>query len=218
MTKPKIEEQSHKPVFSTANMTELESHVLPPDILLIRDDINAEFFDPFGVKMPGYVLKQLVLASKSDSLATRSFHIEQARQKAHTSYLSKWSKGEIKIKDENAEPMPEDVKAQLRELNEKRRAEKRAEREAKEARQKQFDFDGEKKVAKKSKKPVFDDPETQKLVLTKYPWAIPGSFRQDPEKAGGTNLDIKCQRCGMTRTIHLADAFQVKFCTACKGK
>lgn len=75
----------------------------------------------------------------------------------------------------------------------------------------------QKKAAKQPKKPVFQDPEQQKAVKLKYDWAIEGSFRQDPEKAGGTILDIKCQKCGESRTIHLADCFQVKLCLKCRG-
>lgn len=66
------------------------------------------------------------------------------------------------------------------------------------------------------KKPVFNDPEKQKEVKLKYPWVIEGTFRQDPQKAGGTNVDIKCQKCGGSRTVHLADAFQVKLCVKCR--
>lgn len=70
---------------------------------------------------------------------------------------------------------------------------------------------------KKDKTPVFQSPEKQKLVLAKYPWVIDGTFRQDPDKPGGTCLDIKCQKCTTSRTIHLADAFQVKLCLKCKN-
>lgn len=75
----------------------------------------------------------------------------------------------------------------------------------------------QKKAAKQPKKPVFSDPEQQKAVKLKYSWAKEGSFRQDPEKAGGTILDIECQKCKEPRTIHLADCFQVKLCLKCRG-
>lgn len=194
---------------------------MSPDVEQVKLALEDEFLNPYKLEMPAHVLKPLVQATKEENPTKRAEYLEVAKQKAHMHYLAKWAQGVIRVKDENAPPMPDDVKAQLRELNEKRREEKKAEREASEARRKELDkADLEKDrrtVAKKSKKPVFDDPETQKLVVAKYSWVIPGTFRQDPDKPGGTNLDIKCQACGMSRTIHLADAFQVKFCTGCKS-
>lgn len=73
------------------------------------------------------------------------------------------------------------------------------------------------KPAKQSKTPVFKDSNKQKEIKLKYGWVQENSFRQDPEKEGGTILDIKCQKCGEPRTVHLYDAFQCKVCLRCKG-
>jgi hypothetical protein len=72
--------------------------------------------------------------------------------------------------------------------------------------------------AKASKTPIYEDKAAQAEKEAKYPWVIPGTWRQDPEHAGGTILDIKCQYCQMPRTIHAADAFQVKSHVECKKK
>ncbi len=83
----------------------------------------------------------------------------------------------------------------------------------------QFDIEGHPEVRlvkAKTKVPVFQDVEKQKEVCAKFPWVIPGTFAQDPEKSGGTLLAIKCEGCGDERIIHLADAFHTKKCKTCK--
>jgi hypothetical protein len=66
------------------------------------------------------------------------------------------------------------------------------------------------------KRAVYEDSTAQAEKEAKYPWAIKGSWRQDPEHPGSTILDIKCTLCGAARTIHLADLFQVKLCVSCR--
>jgi hypothetical protein len=63
---------------------------------------------------------------------------------------------------------------------------------------------------------VYEDSTAQAEKEAKYPWAAPGSWRQDPEHPGSTILDIKCISCGASRTIHLADLFQCKLCVGCR--
>ena len=72
-----------------------------------------------------------------------------------------------------------------------------------------------KKEAKK-KQALYDDKEAQAAKEAKWPWVKPGSWRPDPEHAGGTILDIVCTLCGTDRTIHAADAFQCKYCLSCR--
>lgn len=232
-----VEQQSHaKALFPTTDPKQFEGRTLPPEIEIVKQRLMDEYLTPHKLEMPAYVLKALFQAAEAEG-AEKSELLEKARQKAETHYLAAWARGEIKQKDENAPPMPEEVKELLKQKNAERREREKAEREADRKRAEHFakaekptvvktnkpqkvdppEDKPKKVITKKSKKPVFDDPETQQLVLTKYPWAIPGTFRQDPDKPAGTNLDIKCQRCGMARTIHLADAFQVKFCTSCKN-
>ena len=72
--------------------------------------------------------------------------------------------------------------------------------------------------AAKSKTPIYEDKKAQEEREGKYPWIIKGTWRADPEHEGGTILDIKCEFCGNARTIHAADAFQVKSHVECKKK
>lgn len=225
-----------KSLFPSAKAEDFAGRVLPPDIEEVKQWLIREYLEEHKLEVPGYVLKTLFQAAEAEG-SRRAELCESAKHKAQTHYLSAWARGEIKQKDESAPPMPEDVKELLKVKNAERREREKAEREADKKRKEHFakvetekaakaapkptaklpENKQKKTVAKKSKKPVFDDPDTQQLVLAKYPWAIPGTFRQDPDKPAGTNLDIKCQKCGMARTIHLADAFQVKFCTSCKN-
>jgi ribosomal protein S27E len=220
--KLKIEQQVHsKQIFQTTDIKDLQGVVLSSDAERTRLAIQEEYLDPYKLEMPAYVLKQLVMASQEADLNKASEHLQKARQKAHTHYLSKWATGVIRVKDDDAPPMPDAVKAQLRELNEKRREERRIDKEAANARKRELDKADHVEtvrstVTKKGKKPVFDDPDAQKLVLTKYPWAVANTFKQDQNKPGGTNLDIRCQVCGRHRTVHLADVFQVRYCNGCR--
>jgi hypothetical protein len=66
------------------------------------------------------------------------------------------------------------------------------------------------------KQALYDDKAGQVERESKWAWVKKGSWRQDPEHAGGTILEIICQLCGSERTIHAADTFQVKLCSACK--
>lgn len=221
----KREQHETSPGFPTTSAKDYEGIELPPDVVAVRDEIVDRWFKPYNLEVPGYVWKQLVTASKTDGEGPRAEALEKVRQKAELHYLSQWSKGNVNVVDSNAEPMSEETKEYLRNLNKERREKEKLEREERDARKKSLDKaaistadDKPKKVvAKRSKNPVFNDPDAQKLIVEKYPWAIPGSFRQDPDKPAGTNLDIKCQKCGMARSIHLADAFQVKYCTSCKN-
>lgn len=216
MSKRDIEEQSHQQaLFPSINIKDLLTVELSADVAAAKRLVEDEFLTPHKIDMPAYVLKQYVLATQTTDMAVRAEHIKKAREKAEVCYLAKWARGEIKVKDENAEPMPEEVKAQLRELNEKKRTERKL---ANEAKTKLVAAADGVKVPKKKKKPVFNDPDTQSLILSKYPWVKHGSFKQNPHKLGATDVDIECQHCGMSRTTHLSDVFQVRFCSSCKNE
>ena len=190
---------------------------LPSDLESVKLNLMEKYITPFGLPwLPGGVLKILVEAINLEGI-DRANAILKASEASHVAYLSDVAKGRIKLKDETTTPMPEEVKQHLRELNQARRDEAKALREAREQRLAAFD---EKKSPKapKSGGPVFSDKLQQDALILKYPWIRLGSFRQDPEKAGGTLLAIICQSCGADREIHLADAFHCKFCKLCKGK
>jgi hypothetical protein len=169
-------------------------------------DLYEKYLKPHGLDIPGYMLKPLVEAINATA-SERVILLEKARQKAELHYLGSWARGLIKVRTKNHKPMSEDTKQYLKELNEARREE----RKAKSSEHTHVN------VQKKVKVPVFQDTDKQKEIKSKYPWVIEGTFRQDPHKAGRTCVDIKCQKCGTPRTIHLADAFQVKLCTKCRG-
>lgn len=71
-------------------------------------------------------------------------------------------------------------------------------------------------VPRQPRVPVYEDAAKQAELVAKYSWVIPGSFRKDPEKQTGTIADIKCQKCGNSRTVHCSDIFLVKLCKGCK--
>lgn len=72
------------------------------------------------------------------------------------------------------------------------------------------------KVPSKAKIPLWQDKAATEEREGKYGWIKKGSWRADPEHDGGTILEIICTVCGSERTIHAADAFQVKMCGNCK--
>lgn len=189
---------------------------LPPELEQFKSKYYDQYLKPHGLEIPGYAIRPLEEAIDADE-TSRIALIERARQKFEICYLAAWSKGAIKI--EATKPMPEEVKRELREINEQRREERRA---LKERINKVVAATETKVVVKTSKQaktkiPVFQDVERQKELKRKYQWVVEGSFRQDPHKAGGTCLDIKCIKCGGIRTIHLADCFQTKLCLKCRG-
>jgi hypothetical protein len=72
------------------------------------------------------------------------------------------------------------------------------------------------KATPKAKMPMYEDKNAQVEREKKWTWIIAGSWREDPGHPGGTLVSIKCQKCGGSREIHAADAFQVKLCRTCK--
>lgn len=200
-------------LFPWADPEYYDAQPLPPDLQKVKEELMAEFVTPHGLPwLDGYIVKVLVEASVEG--ANKPEAIKKAREKAHTAFLANRARGLIRLKDEEAEPMPEEVKEHLKELNQQRRELKKQERDARMARIAQIE--GPKKV--KSKLPMFGDVDAQIELKKRYPWVIAGSFVQDPEKSGGTLLNIECQVCKDERTIHLADAFHTKTCKPCKGK
>jgi hypothetical protein len=199
------------------NWADPEEYDLVPlsqELQIIKQQLIDKYITPYktarwGKLLPGYVLKRLVLADKSTG-TERVRLIQWAREGAESSYLSARAIGEIKVDDPNAEPMPEEVKERLRDLNQLRREEKKLKQSRIES------------SAPKAKLPIFKDLTQQQAAQAKYPWIILGTFAQDPEKPGGTIVQIQCQAkksgCEKVRTIHLADAFQVKTCKSCKNK
>lgn len=182
---------------------------LPIEIVDFKNHIYQKYLEPYNLDIPNYVYKALVLAGEAEDLE-RIQLLEVARQKAEMHYLGQWAKGNIKV---NTEPMPEEVKEKLKEINENKRLEKQAKR---------IELDNvvksNVKKPKGKKLPVFSDSEQQKQVLKKYPHAIAGTFKAHPSKAGVTLLDIKCTKCGKSKTISLCEAFHIKTCSACLSK
>ena len=139
----------------------------------------------------------------------------QALRLAHEAEMAKDEAGKEEARRANLAPKPmsEDTKTKLKELAESRKAMKAAIKA-------QFDTEGhpEARLVKgKSKVPVFNDLQKQAEICAKFSWCT-NSFRQDPEKAGGTIVDIKCVDCGSLREVHLADVFHCKTCRGCKSK
>lgn len=135
----------------------------------------------------------LKLAEEAEQAAT-----ETAKETARQEQLGKKS-------------MSEETKVRLKELAESRKAMKNAIKA-------QFDTEGHPEVRlikAKSKVPVFNDLQRQSEICTKFPWCT-NSFRQDPEKSGGTIVDIKCVDCSSLREVHLADVFHCQRCVKCK--
>lgn len=203
-------------MFPWADPEYYDAQPLPPDLQQVKDELKAEYITPYNLPwLHGYVVKELVEAAKDES--TKAERIKKARDKASMAFLADQASGRIRLKDEDAEPMPEEVKIHLKELNQERRELKKQEREARLARIAQIEGSMEPKKVK-SKIPMFSDPEAQAALKVKYPWVVAGSFSQDPEKSGGTLLNIQCETCKGERSIHLADAFHTKTCKTCKGK
>lgn len=203
MAKRHIEQ--HRPVadFPTANPKEFENVILSPDVAAFKQKIEQQYFTPYNLSTPGHVLKCLVMAHNASGPEKSEF-LEKARQKAEVHFLASWAKGHIKVKDEDAKPMSEQTKVELREIKLQRKMEKQQ---------------LEKVDAKpKNRLPVWSDKSAQATHVANYAWIIVGTFRQDPENQNKTIVDINCQTCKSTRTVHLADVFQTKYCLKCRGK
>lgn len=167
-------------------------------------EIDEEWFKPHGQQVPPYTIKALYKAVTEEQFVAAKSH-------AHVAFLNLRMQGIIKTEADIPEPMSEETKKYLRELKESKKGVDRS--------------DPPKKVVtvlktiKKSSLPVWQDKQKQDAACTKYAWVVPGTFEQDPHKPGGSIVKIKCIKCGnKDRKIHLADAFQSKYCLKCKGK
>ena len=200
MARRKIEQ--HRPVanFPVIDPRQFDNVTFPPDIAEFRKKIEDQYLTPHHLSTPGPVLQCLFLASTADG-QQRSSLLEKARQKAEVHYLASWAKGDIKVKDPDIKPMPEEVKAELKEIKLQRKMEKQLQRSK-----------------KLPKLPTWQDKVAQVGYCNNYPWIIDGTFRQDSDNLNKTIVDIKCQICKSTRTVHLADVFQIKYCLQCRGK
>lgn len=201
--------EQHRPQldFPVTSVEDFKNVVLTPDIAEFKLKLEEKYFNEYKLAMPGYVLKALVKAMSAD-ISEKTLLLEKARQSAELHYLASWSKGDIKIKDAEAKPMPEEVKQELKEIKIAKKAIKDKEIEL------------IKSIKKKSlpKEPVHESKTLQDGYCAKYKWIVPNTFKQDPHKPGGTIVDIKCTSCKSRRTVHLSDSWQVKLCTSCKGK
>lgn len=209
--------------FPWADPEELNAIKLSGEAAQLKEELVAEYITPYNLAwLPGYVLKELVDADREPNAGIKHERLKAAQDKAQNAHLAALANGRIKNKDEVTEPMSEDVKEHLRDLNEKRKAEKAVKKALVEQADKTINIKESKvpdpitKVTKKAKKTVFNDPEAQAALIAKYSWCIPGSFVQDAVKPGLTLVSIKCQKCGNPRQIHLADLFHVQKCVACK--
>lgn len=238
----------------------------PPDVAdhfkKIKEMLNKD-----DLEVPSNVIATMLLASRADGLRRMEL-IMKAHVKAETFYYAEWAEGNIESKKKKGPPMPEDVKAMLRnkgkptpinveplmkvtikavqnadpiilknlyyevygaEAGSSLTAERMrasmisAIRELIDTKRRPKGPDDEyvppTKVPSKPKQvrvPIYSDRAAQLDRESKYPWAITGSWRADPEHDGGTLVDIKCQSCGKSRTVHAGDLFQVRFCVGCK--
>lgn len=185
----------YKAIFGHANASDYDSYRWPDDIKQAIDGLIKEHYEPYtSERLEGFILKRFKAAAEEADLGKRGEKLKEALDAAWLQYRH--------YKPKTTEPMPEEVKEMLKELNETRRAVKKK--------------DAAPPAPKKEKPPpVHSDPKRQLEFCNKYPWAVPGSFKQDPLKAGGTLVSIKCE-CGSTREIHLSDLFQVRKCNVCK--
>lgn len=176
---------------------------LPQDLQHYKDSFYKKYLQPHGLEIPGYAIRPLEAAIEATGIE-RATLIEKARQNFELCYLGAWSKGVIRVGDEH-KPMPEEIKKELKELYLQRKALKEDKKPVP-------------AVNKKSrpKGPVYLDKIRQSEIMSKYAW-VTDSFKQDPHKPGGTVVDIKCQKCGSLRTIHIADCFQTKLCLNCRN-
>jgi hypothetical protein len=72
------------------------------------------------------------------------------------------------------------------------------------------------KPTKTVKLKLFNDRDAQIEREQKYPWCIPESWHEDPNKPGSTLVNIKCIKCGKTQSTHAAELFHIKTCKECK--
>lgn len=259
-----------KKLFPVAKHEDYVGVVWPDHIQSVIDQLHKQFTEPHGLQLPPYVYK---VCFDNRDLTPYDFMdkcMAEIKASAHIYMLSNISFAK--------EPMSEDVKAHLRDLNErKKRAaggledegqsheiadethdeESHAHVTADEAADTLHTLqehvtghdvsegsgsveldggksgskaatvlvssDGSKKQQKNNKAPsrvpIYEDKTRQEEMIKKYPWAVAGSFRQDPDKPASTVLDILCTKCKVTkRTIHAPDLFQVKMCKPCKSK
>lgn len=215
MAKRAIDIAAHIPDYSglpCAKLEDFKDLVLPEDIEITRQQLNDEYFEPYHIIMPAYVLKQLTVAAELSGQARIDATIK-ARDKAKFAHFCATRQGHSESR-----PMTNEVKAKLAEYNKQKRQQEKQERQSRLERLRKLPTDsiGNTAKPKRSKVPVFNDPEAQTLVSNKYPHIIPGTFKQDPEKPGGTLVDIKCQKCGSSRTVHMADVFQCRLCKQCR--
>jgi len=186
-------DHDYKAIFGYAKAADFDGYNWPADIKEAMDKLIDEHYAPYtDERLEGWLLKKFKAAAEEQSLGKRADLIRAAVDAAFLQYRDYLPREDVK-------PMPDDVKAMLRELNESKRADKPATT----------------KEQKAKKVPVFNDPDKQMELCKKYPQTVPGSFVQDPHKPGGTLVSIKCE-CGKTREIHLSDLFQVRKCHDCK--
>lgn len=210
-------------LFPTAKDEDFVGIQWPDHIRKFIEEIDAEYFKDADMKVPPYILKSCM---QSIGLSETDFIADVApllKTRAHVAYL-------YSVKP-TAKPMSEETKQKLRELNESKKMLKAEVLQKPEA---EVTTTTTTKVApvapvapaaevknKKapSRKPIFEDKEKQEELIKKYPWAIKGSFKQDPEQPASTILSILCVDCNKNqREIHAADLFQVKKCAKCKSK
>src|SRR5687767_5398152 len=130
MKRMKIEphEDNSKVVGPVTDLSIYKDVVIPPEVEEAKNKLYADYLEPYKLEIPAYAMKWIYKAAMVDG-AQRVEGLEKARQKVEQRYLSAWAKREIKVHDDDAPPMPDDVKQQLKELNKQRREEAKAERE-----------------------------------------------------------------------------------------
>lgn len=209
------------------------------DVDIAREAVISKYYGPHNLQLPQHVEAAYAKAKAASGLE-RAKLIRRAFEKAEMHYLHAWANREIKVTTPRNK-MTEETKAKLREINKHRKEERDIAKLYSPNKVKNVKPASNQKLkgavntmsdtiettpaatttpakAKKVRTPTYQDVGEQAAICGKYAWVVAGSFKADPVKVGGTVLDIKCIKCGGLRTIHLADAFQVKLCAKCKAE
>src|SRR5271166_1227437 len=162
MSKRKLTQRYPPSNFPSIDLKQFDGVIFPPEIAAFKKKLEEQYFEPHKLTAPGYFLKTLVDAIPADPAGRRRF-FEEAQQQAELHFLASWSKGLIKVKDEDTKPMPEEVKIELKEIKLARKIEK----------EKTKELDKKIKKFKGPKMPVYEDHLMQSEYLKRYRWLMP---------------------------------------------
>jgi len=108
----------------TKNISKTILNSWPEDVLHAYNKSYNTWYKPYDIQPPDNVISAFNQAASVDNIEERIALLDRAAQKAEIMYFGAWRQGLIKKEDKGYKPMPEDVKARLKEINAKKRAEK----------------------------------------------------------------------------------------------